>query len=264
MPRYTGLVGVRSDERPEARLWGRRLEWPMIVVALWIPFHWLLGESGVLAPKLAHSFDVIIWLFFLFETAFLTYLVRDKRRYLLDNWVNLVIIGAGIPLLVGDYSLIAGMLRALRAVLVLGIFVHFSKTLRTVLARNSLGATLVFSLLVVVVAGLLISRLDPGIKSLSDGMWWAWVTVTTVGYGDVVPTTVAGRLFGSLIILLGVAVFALLTANISAFLIGRDTEKEEAELRGRLKDIQSRVQRIEELLAAQQESTASKQAREDQ
>ena len=111
----------------------------------------------------------------------------------------------------------------------------------------------------IVVSGILIASFDPGIQSAWDGIWWAWVTVTTVGYGDVVPVSGAGKFFASLLILLGVGLFSLLTANISAFLIGRDALKEEQEMRGRLRDIQDRLKRIEEHLERlgvdQQETT---------
>ena len=64
-----------------------------------------------------------------------------------------------------------------------------------------------------------------------DGLWWAWVTVTTVGYGDLVPATTEGRIFGSLLILMGLAMFSMLTASFSVFFIEQDerelTQKEE-------------------------------------
>lgn len=248
LPRYTGLVGVRQDERPSARKWGARFEWPMIIVALWIPVQWFCAQSGWLSPSALHWLDALIWMFFLAETTLLVYFVRQKRRYLLDNWMNVVIIVAGFPLIFDDNSLLVGILRGLRVLMVVGVFVHFSKTLRALLARNSLGVTLIVSLVVVIVAGAVVSHLDPAITTVFDGVWWALVTITTVGYGDVVPKSDVGRLFGALIILLGVALFALLTANISAFLIGRDAAKEDAELRGRLKDIQERIIRIEKAL----------------
>jgi voltage-gated potassium channel len=83
-------------------------------------------------------------------------------------------------------------------------------------------------------------------------MWWAWVTMSTVGYGDVVPHSAAGRLFGSVLILFGVVLLSLLTANLSAFFIGRDVEKgerNEKEAEHALKDISARLERIERQLA---------------
>ncbi|OUR66348.1 ion transporter, partial [Bermanella sp. 47_1433_sub80_T6] len=61
--------------------------------------------------------------------------------------------------------------------------------------------------------------------STGDGIWWAWVTVTTVGYGDIVPVSTAGRIFGALLILMGIGLFTMLTASFAAFFMAED-EKE--------------------------------------
>jgi len=71
-----------------------------------------------------------------------------------------------------------------------------------------------------------ISTLDPAIDNTWDGIWWAWVTVTTVGYGDVVPQTASGRVFAVVLMLMGISMLSLITANISAYLMARGTEKE--------------------------------------
>ena len=102
-----------------------------------------------------------------------------------------------------------------------------------------------------VLSGLMISRLDPSIGSVWDGMWWAWVTMATVGYGDVVPHNGPGRLFGSLLILFGVVLLSLLTANLAAFFIGSDVENVEREERQAdrlLQQISDRLGRIEQQL----------------
>ncbi len=246
----TGLAGVAPRERPEARRWARRFEWPMLAVAVWIPVQWYLEQRGAIPPPVSTVGDWLVWLVFVAETAVLTALVRDRRRYLLTNWMNLAIIALGVPLLWGETPL-AGALRGLRLLLLVGILARLSRSVRAVLARNRLGPTLAFSAVVLTLAGVLISGVDPAIGSAWDGIWWAWVTVTTVGYGDVVPSTPAGRFIASLVMLLGLGLFALLAANVSAFLIGRDVhkvEREESDLRARLEAIEARLVRIERAL----------------
>jgi voltage-gated potassium channel len=245
--RLAGLAGVDPQETAEARKWGKRLEWPMVMVAIWIPVQWYLEEANIVSASLSHISDWVVWLFFVFETVIIASKAKDKLRYLLHNWMNSAIILAGIPILWGVTPFV-GVLRSLRLLLLLALVMRASRTLRFVLAHDRLGTTLLITLFIVVTSGVLMSRIDPSVDSPWEGIWWAWVTVTTVGYGDVVPTTAAGRFFGGVLILLGVGVFALLTANISAFLIGRDTQKEEDEIRGRLKDIQGRLTRIESRL----------------
>jgi voltage-gated potassium channel len=103
-------------------------------------------------------------------------------------------------------------------------------------------------LVFVIISGSIIFKIDPEVKSIADGVWWALATVTTIGYGDVVPHSNMGRLFGGVLILLGVALFSLLTANISAFLINKGVKEEEqifleriGLMEGQLKSIQKSI-----------------------
>jgi voltage-gated potassium channel len=100
-----------------------------------------------------------------------------------------------------------------------------SAAARKILGRNHLGTTLMVSFIIVILAGTLMAVIDPNIETPLDGIWWAWVTITTVGYGDIVPGSTAGRLFGSLLILLGIALFSMLTASFSAFFLAQGEEK---------------------------------------
>ena len=92
-----GIAGVEPHEQPSARLWAKRLEWPMVLVVLWIPFQWYLEETQTIAPQLARIADWLVWLAFLFETVLLSALVKHRRTYLFGNWMNLVIITGGMP-----------------------------------------------------------------------------------------------------------------------------------------------------------------------
>lgn len=247
-----GIAGVEAHERPEARLWARRLEWPMVAVLMWIPFEWYLEATNSIPLFVAHVADWLIWLAFLGETLLLVSLVRNKRGYLLTNWVNLIIIVGGIPLL---WQLpYAGILRSMRLVAVLVLVSRMSKGLRKLLAKHQLGTTLLIAFFTMLLSGFIVVRLDPSIGTVWDGMWWAWVTMATVGYGDVVPHNHAGRLFGSLLILFGVVLLSLLTANLSAFFIGSEVEKfeqEEKEADRLLKEIAARLARVEQMLEEQ-------------
>lgn len=245
-----GLRGVADDERPAARLWAGRFELPMILLALWIVLEWYLIARGVYPDSLERITDWIIWLFFVLETVVLTSLVKDKKRYLLSNWMNLLIIGLGVSLLWGGGGY-AAMLRLLRLLLLIPLLLNTSITVRRVLSRNHLGTTLLVALAFTLMAGLLIAGIDPNIEDVWEGLWWAWVTVATVGYGDVTPTSGAGKIFGAVVILFGVGFFSLLTASFSAYFVSRgeiEIEEEEAEEIYRLKDLEKRMQRIEQTL----------------
>jgi voltage-gated potassium channel len=74
---------------------------------------------------------------------------------------------------------------------------------------------------------------DANIKTALDAIWWTYVTITTVGYGDRYPVTTAGRLVGILVLTTGVAVFATFAGYISSKLLGTADEEDEEETPGK-------------------------------
>ena len=82
-----------------------------------------------------------------------------------------------------------------------------SRRLRTILA-----ALLFFIFLF----GYLFYVSEPDVRNLGDGVWWALVTITTVGYGDITPVTTLGRVVASSLMLLGLGLIATITAIVSS------------------------------------------------
>ena len=114
---------------------------------------------------------------------------------------------------------------------------------RIVKARSvTLGLAATF--LVLAVFGAIVMRLaDPGnYPSLGLALWWALQTITTVGYGDVVPTTTAGRVIGGVEMVLGVSFIAFVTAGVTSIVIQRGTtEAARADRAQRDQDVQTIV-----------------------
>ncbi len=244
---WLGIAGVDAHESVLARKWAAKLEWPMMAVAFWIPCQWYLEETHSIPLLLGRIADWLVWLIFLTETVLLTHFVRHKRQYLTHNWMNVLIVVGSIPL-IWHYTPLAGLLRSLRLLLVVVLLTRLSKTIRAVLANHQLGSTLAVAFFTMAFSGIIITQLDPSVGDVWDGMWWAWVTMSTVGYGDIAPQNGAGRLFGALLILFGVVLVSLLTANISAYLIGgevKKVEEEEKDAEKMLRDIVLRLERIE-------------------
>jgi len=88
------------------------------------------------------------------------------------------------------------------------------------------------------------------------GMWWALQTATTVGYGDVVPTTVVGRIVGGIVMLEAVAFLAIITAVITSTFIERarrergmaEWQDAERQLEARFDAVDERLDRLEALI----------------
>src|SRR5215207_8972128 len=93
--------------------------------------------------------------------------------------------------------------------------------------RYLAGVTVVLSC----AAGVLVWLIDRrDFATLGDGMWWALQTLSTVGYGDVVPHTAWGRAVGSVVIVLGVTFLSFLTATVTSYFVSADQDARAAEL----------------------------------
>ena len=125
-------------------------------------------------------------------------------------------------------------------------------------ASKPRGAALVIASVtttITVMAGLLMTVLDhKGFPSLGSGLWWAVQTVTTVGYGDNVPETVAGQMVATLVMLVGIGFITVITASITSSFVAR-LNRERTPAAGdspsaeQLRKIDERLDRIEAALS---------------
>ena len=118
------------------------------------------------------------------------------------------------------------------------------------------GATAVLALAV----GFLVTITDPkDFHTFGDGIWWAVVTLGTVGYGDIVPHTAWGRVLGSVVIVAGVTFISFLTATVTSLFVTADQQEltgkteerhaaSEEETRATLKLLLARLEAIEKKL----------------
>jgi voltage-gated potassium channel len=115
--------------------------------------------------------------------------------------------------------------------------------------RNAAGVIVIATLVVVVGAGVAISLIDnEEYPNVGIGMWWALQTVTTVGYGDVTPTNLSGKVVGAAVMLEGTAFIAIVTAVITSTFVARATrESEAARMKDELSDRQFMEKRFDEL-----------------
>ncbi len=137
----------------------------------------------------------------------------------LPTWIGLVLPGARAFLVVRSFR----VLRVFR-VLKLAQFVGEAGALTRALhaSRHKVTVFLIAVLCVVIVVGAamhLIEGPEHGYTSIPQGMYWAIVTMTTVGYGDVVPQTVLGKSLSALLMILGYGVLAVPTGIVSAELV---------------------------------------------
>jgi voltage-gated potassium channel len=132
---------------------------------------------------------------------------------------------------------------------------------RTKSVRGAAVVIAVASTSITVAAGIAMSVVDSeNFPSIGSGLWWAVQTVTTVGYGDHVPTTDAGRIVAALVMLAGIGFLTVITAAITSAFVSRSgleqaTASHRAAAEGRdpvldeLRQITHRLERIEAALS---------------
>ena len=129
------------------------------------------------------------------------------------------------------------------------------RTARAIASRRVFPYLATITVLIAVGVGILVRAIAPkDFGSVGEGIWWAVVTLGTVGYGDVVPSTPWGRVVGGLVIVLGVTFLAFLTATVTSMFVSNeqrgatellDARREESE-----EEILALLKRLEERLAA--------------
>jgi voltage-gated potassium channel len=121
------------------------------------------------------------------------------------------------------------------------IFLRLSMITAKHLAPASLLQVLAIAALLLAAAGAGFYWLEPRVPSYGDGLWLAFITGATVGYGDIVPSTPASRIFAVFIVLLGYAVFSIVTASIAALFVGEDEKRFEKELHADIRHLRNEI-----------------------
>ncbi len=117
--------------------------------------------------------------------------------------------------------------RLIIAVLMLYRLLKISQPLFT---ETGLARLLAMGATVLVMCGIGFYWLDPGVKTLHDGLWLAFSTAATVGYGDLVPSNTASRIFSVFVVLLGYGILSLVTASVAAMFVGSQERKVERDI----------------------------------
>jgi voltage-gated potassium channel len=221
---------------------------PLTVLALaWLPIL-IIPIVAHLPNGIATAFDAIdyfVWAAFALEYGVKVYLTPLRWHYVTHHLVELAVIA--LPLL--------RPLRALRLLRVVNIFraglilTNALRRLRGVLTHHGLHYVLFVVLGVVVVCAALEFEFEDGthgsnIQNFGDALWWAIVTVTTVGYGDKFPVSAGGRGVAVVLMLVGIGLLGVLTATVASFFIGQGADEEKAALQRRLDRIDGMLAQI--------------------
>jgi voltage-gated potassium channel len=221
----------------------------------------ILAAIFYFAPIPEHTLDVLYLINFgnslllLFDFGVRLYRAPSKWGYFLP-WGLLDLIGSlpGIPWLrLFRVPWLVRTLRELRHTTRRDIL----QTARSQLAESTLLSGIIVVFLVITVGGAAIVWVEapvPGsnIKNGGDAVWYAIVTISTVGYGDFFPITAPGRVIGSIMIVVGVGIFSVLTGYISTQFLARH--------RHGPTEVENMLHRMETSLEAQRQQAAADRA----
>ncbi len=117
---------------------------------------------------------------------------------------------------------------------------------KRLITRRGLVYSLVLCLLILGLGGVGFWLLEPRAITLSDGLWLAFTTAATVGYGDIVPSTHASRAFSVVVVLLGLAVLSLVTASVAAMFVETEERQIERDLMREIGALRAEVHHLHE------------------
>lgn len=240
---------MSGNTRPQYEALRKRMERPldlMVVMAALATVPIVVAqEMGRPEPWIALA-DWAVWAVFVLDFGLMFLAAADRARYCLRNFLGLAIVVLSFPLLPDllasvRVARIARAARLLRLMRVSAALLRGIRSLRRMVGVQSLIYMSILSLTLAALGAALLVVLEPQTvnHSFLDGLWWALVTVSTVGYGDLVPQTTAGRLLAVVLMVSGLGLLSTLTAAIGAYFVGEDAKRQE---------LRERLERIEAIL----------------
>ncbi|MBU9712635.1 potassium channel family protein [Bacillus tamaricis] len=187
---------------------------------------------------LIRNIDFIIWIIFVVDVLTRFILSPNKLHFLKKNPLDIIAI---IPFdSIFRLARIARLFRLLRAIAILR---HYIVPFYTVLRTNNLDKVILFTFILIFLSSIPIQYIEPSISSYTDAVWWAIVTSTTVGYGDISPETMPGRFIAIILMVFGIGLLGMVTSSVASYFL----QKKEVTVNPTISYMKGELDRIDEL-----------------
>ena len=198
----------------------------ILVLSLYVLLSLLISTVFQLSGELTillNYIDNVICIVFLIDFSIRFKNSENKLEFMKWGWIDLV---ASIPSV--DFLRAGRLLRLIRLLRVFRalkstklIYEHINRNKR----QSALTSVALISFLMIVFSSIAILQfekdINSNIKTAEDAIWWSYVTITTVGYGDKFPITTEGRIIGAILMTTGVGIFGTFTALVSSWFIDK-------------------------------------------
>lgn len=236
--------------------WQRAAEWPLTVIAVvfLVAYSWeIIADLHGVGLIVTETISWVSWALFAIDYVIMLWLAKPRRRWFIRNLHELAMVA--LPIL--------RPLRLLRLLVILRVLQRSAGTAfrgRILIYAGGSASLLVY---VAALAEVDVERGHGGhITNIGNALWWAFVTITTVGYGDEVPVTAYGRIIAVAVMLGGIALLGIVTATLASWVVERvsaDDERKQAATKAHIDEVMKEVRLLRAEFAAQNRVDAAAQ-----
>lgn len=215
----------------------------------------ILIGSEILIPipnnilKIFEVIDVMIWIIFCLDYFVRLLISKNKMNFIRKNIIDLLSI---IPfnamfkiLRITRLIKLTRLINVFKGTRMLVLISKFQYRTKEFLRTNNLSYGIYFVAIVILLGAIGISIVEE--ISFGNALWWSFVTATTVGYGDVIPKTLGGRIIAVFLMFIGIGFVGLLTATIATFFLTNSKKQRNTYKNDIINDIKSKLDDFDSL-----------------
>lgn len=168
--------------------------------------------------------DLMIWIVFIVDYLWRFFTSKEKFRFIIDNIFDLLAILPSNAIFtvfrlgrIFRLAKLTKLVKLTRLLRIIGLSGKLERKASRLLRTNGLLYILYVNVFIVFVGSSIFSVVEE--KAFSDSLWWALVTVTTVGYGDIIPASIFGKWLAVLLMLVGIGTIGMLTSSLTNFFV---------------------------------------------